>query len=187
MSARPILYRGFLRVVRAENGFEIVEATDSVAILPYDEATNSIVLISEARPAMVSPDNPTGEILSIPAGRFDGNYGVRELMAKELQEEAGISVSESQIEVLNNGKPLALSPGICTEKTYLGFVSVARGQIERKERVFGNAHEGERITRRFVPVRGLPKMVFGNVTTFALVQWFWHNVATAKWRCPISE
>ncbi|MBI5742588.1 MAG: NUDIX hydrolase [Candidatus Niyogibacteria bacterium] len=184
---RPVLYDGFLKVVRAENGFEVVEVTDSVTILPYDEATDSVVLISEVRPAMISPNNPTGEMLSIPAGRFDGNYGVRELMVKELAEEAGISVSESQIELLNGGKPLALSPGICTEKTYLGFVSVAPGQIERTERIFGNVHEGERIRRQFVPVSALPKMVFGNVTTFALFQWFWHNQASAKWRCPIGD
>lgn len=172
---RPILYDGFFKVVRAKNGFEVIEATDSVAILPYDEATDSVVLISEVRQAMISPENPTGETLSVPAGRFDGKYGVRELMVKELQEEAGIIVSESQIEILNDGIPLALSPGICTEKTYLGFISVSPGKIEREKRIFGNIHEGERITRRFVPVGDLPLMTFANMTTYALIQRFWQK------------
>lgn len=172
MSKRNILYSGFITVEEAENGFEVVRSTDSVAVLVYDEDRESIIFVTEFRPAMVSDDNPSGMMSGVPAGRFDEEISIKGLVVKEIKEEAGVSAREDQVEVLNFGLPIALSPGILTEKVYLAYVRVGSEQIEKEDRVFGNIEEGEHIKRTFIPISELSSMTVDSITTWALIQWF---------------
>ena len=151
---------------------EIVVSHNAVAILLYHLQSDCVVLINQQRVAMISEENPEGMITEIVAGLFDLEIGIKELMVKEVEEEAGISLTEEQIELVNNGMPLASTPGGNTEKIYLGYAEINSEQIDTSRRIFGVEEEGERITRTFIPAEELESIAFDDMKTWALVQWF---------------
>ena len=72
--------------------------------------------------------------------------------------------------------PVAMSPGVTTERLYLGYVEVSDAEIEQTERVFGVAAEGEQITRQFVSLEELADMEFHDLKTWALAQWVLRSI-----------
>ena len=174
MDNKKLVYNGFIKIFR-EGHFEIAQVTDSVAILIYDNSTQQIVLIKQQRYPMKSNANPQGYLLEVPAGRRDINCTVKQLIVKEVEEEVGIKITENNILLLNNGIPLALSPGVLTEKMFLAYVEVDSSQIEKEERQFGNVNENEKIQRVFMSINELSGMVFEDMKTFLLVKWFLFN------------
>lgn len=172
---RTRLYDGFVKVERDDtSGHEVVVATDSVAVFIFDQIGEQVVFISQCREPMIRGDNLTGEITEVVAGRFDKEIGVSALVVKEIKEEVGLTISEDDVQLLNNGVPLALSPGILTERTYLALVEVefCNDELVDTETVFGAADESERITRKIVPLSELPSMLHDNMKTWALTQYF---------------
>lgn len=164
---------GFLSVERDRaTGHYVVRCMDAVAMLIYVPKLDSVIMISQSRPAAVRPDNPKGTVIEMPAGLFDRDIGVRGLVVAEAYEETGVVAREDEVILLNNEKPLYLSTGKLTERIYLAFLSVDITQVEEKDRVFGKEDEGEKITRMFVPVADLPHMQFDNAISMALVYWF---------------
>ena len=93
-------------------------------------------------------------------------------MALEVLEETGLKIKPRQIELLNDGCALALSPGILTERMHLGYAEIGADSIAQSGKIFGNAKEGERTTRCLVGVQELRSMIFLDMKTWALVQWF---------------
>ena len=175
MSRRKFVYRGFVKVAQVESSAgarEVVVSSDSVAILIYIPDMESVVLVSQERAPMQSAKNPLGVVMEVPAGRFDKHLSVKALMALEVLEETGLKIKPRQIELLNDGCALALSPGILTERMYLGYAEIAADNIAQSGQVFGNAKEGERTTRCLVRVQELRSMVFLDMKPWALVQWF---------------
>ena len=160
------------RVITPAGDREIVLSRDAVAILLYHRHSDCIVLINQQRVAMITEENPEGMFTEVVAGLFDLEIGIKELMVKEVAEEAGISLTEEQIELVNNGMPLASTPGGNTERIYLGYAEISSEQIDTSRRVFGLKEEGERITRTFVPAEELESMTFHDMKTWTLVQWF---------------
>lgn len=173
---RVRVWDGFVKVdvVETPNGKrEVVEVTDSVAILVYNKTGDEVLLETQDRPAMARAGNPFGKTTEVAAGRFDKQVGLRELVKLELAEELGIAnVADRDIEILNFGKSLALSAGVLTERQYLAYVEVTQEQIDSTDRLYGSPEEGELIERRFVAVEQLPNMMFEDMKTWALVQWF---------------
>jgi 8-oxo-dGTP pyrophosphatase MutT (NUDIX family) len=172
---RTRVYDGFVKVdkVETEAGLrEVVSATDSVAFLVYDKDRNELLFITQDRVPMMEPDNPQGTLLEVGAGRFDLEIGVRGLVVKELKEEMGVTVTQDEVHVLNDEIPLALSPGVMTERSYLAYVEVTTDRIDPAKRLYGASEEGEAITRHFIPVGELPKMQIHDMKTWALLQWF---------------
>jgi hypothetical protein len=165
------LYRGFLSVYRAINGHEIVKVTDSVAFLVHVVDTSQIILVEQYRPAMECESNPTGKLLEVGAGRFDIKASVIELVRKEALEELGVDTFEKNIELINSGKSLALSPGVLTERQYLAYVRVPSAQVDPEQRTYGADHD-ESIQRVFININELPSRVWEDMKTFALIQWF---------------
>lgn len=155
-------------------GHILIEKPDSVAVLVRC-ADGRFVFIEQSRPAMIREDNPSGLNFEVVAGRFDRSLTVQQLVVAELQEEIGATIEEDQVFLLNAREPLAVSPGYSTERQYLAFVRLLPGQLEEADRVYGLAHEGESITRRFVDPRDLSIMHFEDLKTFALVQWYLVN------------
>lgn len=176
----PVYKNEFMSVEKhLPTGFTIVRSSDAIAVFILVK-NRGVLLIKQSRPAMISEENPTGELIEAIAGRFDVNLSPTELAIKEVKEEVGGHIKEGQIMFLNNGIPLAVSAGINTEKIYLFYAEVEEGQIEKDERIFGHAAEGEQITRLFVPIHELKNMVFHDMKTFALVQWFLHEYETGR-------
>ena len=175
---QKIVYDGFAKVIK-EDRIEVVKVTDSVSILIRDKTTDQFVFTLQQRSPMkqkYSPlSNPEGTMLETPAGRFDINLTVKQLMIKEVKEETGITITEDDIWLLNDGESLACSPGILTEKIFLAYAEVESKNIEKGERIFGVKEEGEIIKRVFIPVKDVKNMFFEDMKTFALVQWFFAN------------
>jgi hypothetical protein len=176
----PVLYAEFSKIVRAPNGFEVVQVTDSIGlfvhVLHQNPAHDEAVFISQYLPAMVTADNPTSsDMLTILAGRYDRKGSPKDFAQSEALEEAGISLgTENQIEFMYFGKPLALSPGILTERMHLAYVAIDSSQLA-PDRVFGAEHEGERIKRHLILMAALPAMEFYDMKTVAAVQWVLRN------------
>ncbi len=171
-----LAHRGFCRVWLTQHdlkfpGHEVVETSDSVALLVYDKTNRELVFVKQKRPAMVRFDNDKGITIEVLAGRFDVKLSVRALMVKEAKEELGLTIQEDEITLLNSwGFALALSPGILTEKMYLGYVEVESSRFA-KGNTFG-ADPGEETEPVRVPIDILDETLWGDMKTWALVQWF---------------
>ena len=115
----------------------MVVATDSVAFLVCNKDRDEVLLATQDRAPMMRADNPQGTILEVGAGRFDTRIGVRGLVVKELKEELGVTATEDEVHVLNDGIPLALAPGVLTERQYLACVEVTTDRIAPAKRLYG--------------------------------------------------
>ena len=159
-----IVYDGFFKVERNGNR-EVVRMTDSVAFLIADFEHGLVVLIEQSRAPMVRPDNPLGNIIEVPAGRFDCPLSVRGLIVKEGDEEIGIIFTEDDVRLLNKGKPLASSPGVSTERVYLGYIEWNLEPYLSGFNKFGAPDEDEDITRYILDVETLRMMTFDDLKT----------------------
>lgn len=167
-SENKVLYEGFVKVLKHRNtGYEIVKVTDSVAFLIWDSSTDSILLTLQHRVPMGCA------LLEVPAGRFDVDLDVKELVVKEAKEEVGVTITEDDVFLLNNGKPLAVAPGVLTERCYLAYVEVSASQIEKGD-TYGVPEEGESIQRVSMSVEDLmmDTVVYDDMKTSALVHYF---------------
>ena len=140
----------------------------SVGFLVYDPESDSVVLVEQQRAAMISSENPTGFIVEAPAGRCDRPESVKATIAREAEEEVGAKIDEDQIEMLNSGIPVAMSPGILDELMYLAFIRLRPGQLS-PDQVFGVAKEGEVIVRKLIPSNETCDMVCVDMKTKALL------------------
>jgi len=176
-----LLYEnGFISVdEHIPTGYTVVRCTDAIAILIHVKG-RGILLVEQDRPAMITKDNPTGTLIEAVAGRFDVNLSPAALAVKEIEEEVGGAVQEDQIVFLNEGVPLAAGPGLITDKIVLAYAELNEAQVEKDERTFGHAEEGEKIRRLFVPLAELGDMTFHDMKTYALVQWFLRNHDTER-------
>lgn len=169
--AETVYDDGFAQVERNPADKHIrVRTTDSVAVLIYNRQTDNVILVSQERFPMEREDNPSGRVEELVAGRFDREVGLVDLIIAEVQEEIGVEISAEQVKILNHGVALAESPGIMTERIYLGFAVVDIDETEGFGKEYGV--DGERINRVSVPVSILEDMVFDDLKTFAVVQWF---------------
>jgi len=147
------IYDGFVKVdlVQTPQGSrEVVRATDSVSILLYNPDEGYLLLVQQPRAPMISADNPHGILIETVAGRFDIDLGVKALAVKEAAEEVGAIINEDDVTLLNSGHPLALSPGVLTEKAYLAMARIDIPFGEATDHVFGAEGEGEEIKRIFL-------------------------------------
>jgi 8-oxo-dGTP pyrophosphatase MutT (NUDIX family) len=177
------VYDGFVKVDKVDTPVgprEVVFATNSVAFLVYNKDRDELLFATQDRAPMMRPDNPRGTILEVGAGRFDTTIGVKGLVVKELKEELGVTATEAEVQVLNGEIPLALSPGVLTERQYLAYVEVTSDRIDPAKRLYGERKEGEAIARRFIPVREISQTPIYDMKTWVLLQWFRARHAAAK-------
>ncbi len=177
MNTREV-YRGFCTVelVQTTEGERTrVVSTDSVNVFIYDKTNDRILLVRQFRAPAIREDNPDGWHTGTVAGRFDVNLSPRALAVKEAYEEAGVTISEDQIELLNGGQPMFLSVGLFTERAYLTYAEVMAEMIDPVEKTFGVVDEGEQIKRIWVPANDLANYPCEDVRVFAMIQWFLRN------------
>lgn len=167
-----VLHNGFLKVIRASNGHEIIRATDSVVVLIYIADWDCLAFAKQVRMAMIHSDyNPTGEVLELPAGRFDEEgLTVKTLAQKEGLEEVGVTILDHQIRLIYPD-PIGLCVGTNTERTWLVYAEVLSDQIEKIDRMFG-VGKTEKITRIFIPADELEMFVPQAMSDAAAINWF---------------
>lgn len=172
---RRVLYPGrftlLLEITHRGRSREIYHTTDAVAILLYDKAGRRLILVRQPREAMINEANPDGLITEPVAGRFDCDLGVTALAVKESLEEAGVTLREDQIEVLNSGQSMPGSPGESDSRKYLCYAIVEPGQIGPNQMIFSAPGEDERTTRVFLPNDELETYVCEDLSAFALIQY----------------
>lgn len=121
---------------------EVFERGDAVGVLPYDPATDSLVLIEQFRPgAMRGNDSPW--MLELIAGVVEPNESDIEVVHREAMEEAACELAEVV--------PIATvfpSAGACSEQVRLFCGRVSSAAIGG---VHGLAEEGEDILVHSVP------------------------------------
>jgi 8-oxo-dGTP pyrophosphatase MutT (NUDIX family) len=169
---REVLIKGFLSVEKdQENGHLVVVSTDSVGILMYDLVSEKVILTVQSRSPMKGITGDDGTLTEVPAGRFDRDLGVIGLVIEEVKEETGISISGSDVAILNNGMPLALCPGTNTERMFLTAVEVDLSAVYQDDEVYGKEEEGERIKRLVISFSDFLSMNFQDMKTWALAQY----------------
>lgn len=170
-----LVYDGFAKVFQSlVTQREIALTADSVGAVVHVYDKDCVLCVNQLREAMYRPDNPSGNIIEIPAGRFvreDAGLSVLQLLSKEGFEEIGANISADQIELMNDGVAMALSPGFITERMTLAYIRIHSSQVEKKERTFGVAADGEHIERMWIQIDELPNYVTADMKTFAGFQW----------------
>jgi ADP-ribose pyrophosphatase len=115
---------------------EVFERGDAVGVLPYDPATDSLVMIEQFRPGAVR-DNDSPWMLELIAGIVDPGESDEDVVFREAMEEAACELSELV--------PIATvfpSAGACTEQVRLFCGRVEKAAIGE---LHGLQEEGEDI------------------------------------------
>jgi 8-oxo-dGTP pyrophosphatase MutT (NUDIX family) len=167
-------YRGYftLEIMHTADGpREVLRGGDSACVLIYERASRRAILVRQPRVTMIRDDNRDGMLTEAVAGRFDAAYGVKELIAKEAWEEAGVRLDEDRIELLNHGEPVALTAGATDERCYLAYAEVGPDDVEAGEHERGAEGEGEHITRVFVSADDVEGYVCEDARVYGLLQY----------------
>lgn len=102
--------------------WEIVKASDSVAILIYNEDNNSLVCVKQFRPAVYMQDKSTnGLTVELCAGILDKDLSLEEIASEEILEECGFKVEPSHLEKITS---FYTSVGFAGAKQHLYFANV---------------------------------------------------------------
>lgn len=146
--SQQTLYQGFFKMVKYQfrhtlfNGgwSEVIDRElfvrgNAVALLPYDPATDQVVIIEQIRVGALHDSSPWQ--LEIVAGVIDTDESSEQVARRETVEEAGIEVG--QLKKISSFYP---SSGGCSEKldVFVGQVDASKAQG-----VHGLAYEGEDI------------------------------------------
>lgn len=174
-------YQGFMQLLRLKlthalfrggqspaMNREVLMRTPAVAVLPYDPATESVVLIEQFRVgaymAEVSP-----WILEVPAGMIDPGESPEDSLKRELFEETGLIAQ--RLHPICDYFP---SPGGTNERIYLYCAEVDASKLEEFHGVQGE-HEDIRTLRvsleRFAELKAEGRL--NNAAT--LLSFYWLN------------
>ncbi len=102
--------------------WEIVQASDSVAILIYNRDNQSLVCVKQFRPAVYLQDNKTNGItLELCAGILDKELSIEETASEEILEECGYKVDAKDLQKITS---FYTSVGFAGSKQHLYYAEV---------------------------------------------------------------
>ena len=123
----------------------VFERGDSVAVLVYDPARDSVILVKQFRYPVYVREKGNGWLLETVAGIVDRNRMPEEVARAELLEEAGYVVRDLEHVATFYG-----SPGACSERIHLYLASVSA--MSRVGRGGGKPGESEDIQTQEMPL-----------------------------------
>lgn len=171
---RHKLYRGGFSEVLTR---EVFERGDVVAILPYDPATDSIVLIEQFRPGALRSEHGPWQ-LELIAGMFGTNEQPIEVAIREAKEEANLGILPNNVTKIMN---YLSSSGGMSECIHLYCASVDSSNLSG---VYGLEEEGEDILVHVVARKqALALLESGKITNAATIialQWLQLNIDKLK-------
>ena len=148
---------------------EVFERGPTAAILLYDPARDTVILVEQMRtPAINDPDGPW--LLEIVAGIVGAGETAEEVVRREAEEEAGVSVG-AVVPLFDS----LLSPGGCTERISM-FVGLV--DSDGAGGVHGLEHEDEDIRTVIWPFDRAFAEVGGKIVTapaMMCLQWLAMN------------
>ena len=153
---------------------EVFERGHAVAVLPYDPATDRVLMIEQFRPgaffSMNSPwfaDDTSPWIYEGVAGIIDPGEQPEDVAYREAVEETGTELTDL-IEVCH----YLVSPGGTTESV---FVFIGRADLSNVDGLHGMPHEGEDIRPFTIPLReaydAIAEGLVNNAMTIIALQW----------------
>lgn len=178
LRGRILRWHGFCKVWHLHVGghrVEVVQSNDSLNLLIYVRDRGQVLLLEQPRTGKIFLEGLPGTTTSTIAGRFDVAASPVELAIKEAQEEAGIALRSEQVEFLNNGRPMYLSPGLNTERVILAYAGVTSDQIEQGERTFSAPDEDEQIKRVWMSLDEFRNITCEDVRLFLYREWFFRT------------
>jgi len=102
--------------------WEIVQASDSVAILIYNQESDAFVCVKQFRPAVYMQDSATnGVTIELCAGILDKDLTLKEIASEEILEECGFQVAPTDLEKITS---FYTSIGFAGSKQHLYFATV---------------------------------------------------------------
>ena len=105
-----------------DRDWEIVKASDSVAILIYNQDSDSFVCVKQFRPAVYLQDkSTTGVTLELCAGILDKDLSLEEIASEEIYEECGFKVEADKLSKITS---FYTSVGFAGSKQHLYFAEV---------------------------------------------------------------
>ena len=156
---------------------EVFERGDAVAILPYDPATDSIVLIEQFRPGALRSEYGPWQ-LELIAGMFGANEQPIEVAIREAKEEANLVILPDNVTKIMN---YLSSSGGMSECIHLYCASVDSSNLSG---VYGLEEEGEDILVHVVARKqALALLESGKITNAATIialQWLQLNIDKLK-------
>jgi ADP-ribose pyrophosphatase len=149
---------------------EVVDRGATAAVLPYDPARESVVLIEQFRPgAWVGGGDPW--LLEIVAGVVEPGETPEDVVRREAVEEAGLELGP-----LSPISSIFLTPGICSEQCH---IYAAPCDSAAAAGLHGHAGEGEDIRAAVYPFADIEAMVregrLSNAITLVALQWLMLN------------
>ncbi|KPH62679.1 ADP-ribose pyrophosphatase [Pseudoalteromonas porphyrae] len=146
---------------------EILERGDAVAVLPYDIALDSILLIEQIRIGAIK-SKPSPWLLECIAGMTDGSTDYENVAKREAFEEAGLELTELEFML-----SYLSSPGGSTERLYLYLAKTDLSQLNSG--IYGLETEGEDIKTHIVSftdaMARLKSGEIDNAATVISLQW----------------
>ena len=133
--------------------WELVKASDSVAILIYNKSSDSFILVKQFRPAVYF-NQGDGVTIELCAGILDKDLTIEEIAAEEIFEETGFRVLPQELQPITS---FYTAVGFAGSRQYLFYVEVEESQREGK----GGGVEGEEIIEVIeLPISKAKELVF---------------------------
>jgi ADP-ribose pyrophosphatase len=156
---------------------ELFERGHAVVVLPYNVATDSLVLIEQFRIGAL--ENANGPwLLEAIAGMIEQGESIEQVARREAMEEAGLELTEFWPMLSYQS-----SPGGCTERIYL-VLALLQQQV--KTGVYGLASEQEDIKVHHLPRQVAMQLLdagsIDNAATVMALQWLALHLDEVKQR-----
>lgn len=180
---RRVVYDGYYKievVTILGRKRETICKGNTVTILLYDRKNRKAALVRQPREAMITDENPGGLITEPVAGMMEPNVSVKALAVKEAWEEARVLITEDDVEVLNQGRPMATSPGTLTEFGYLCYAEFNPDLMEQGDRESSAEGEDERCRRVLLSEDELRSYVCEDMRAFALIQYLLRKLKSER-------
>jgi ADP-ribose diphosphatase len=164
--------------------WEVMERGNSVGVLGYDPARDSVVLINECRPGvLVAGEYPFTD--NLVAGAMAKGESALEAAEREMKEETGLDLHDPQL--IHPGA--FVSSGGTSEKIAL---VVGRVDTSRAGGIHGNANESEDILTVVLPAEEfIARSRRAEITDFkTLLAAYWlaeHRRARKEWKWPTTD
>ncbi|TAA42645.1 NUDIX domain-containing protein [Corallincola spongiicola] len=153
------MYNGYAKVEQwqvSQNGqtktVECVQRGQSVAVLPYDRNTDSVLVVSQFRPGAID-QGPS--LIEMVAGMIDEGETAEQAALRETIEEVELALDGSALTKLGR---FYLSPGISTETTTIFLVEADLSQVD-VNKIGGLVEEGEQIRKHLISPQELRTML----------------------------
>ncbi|EGQ8081218.1 TPA: ADP-ribose diphosphatase [Vibrio parahaemolyticus] len=159
---------------------EMFERGHAAAMLPYDPKTDQVVIIEQIRIGALEHEHPWQ--LEIVAGMIDRDESAEEVIRREAEEEAGITVG--RVASVTSYYP---SSGGCSEKL---DVFVGEVDASKAHGIHGLDYEDEdirvHVLSREQAYQWVKDGIFENGASIIALQWLQlnHQELRSQWGCP---